>query len=139
MERGEQVANGSMGRRGWQHEMQRRTGFLGSWKVGGEGLRVRTRGWGRRESTGAGEPHVAAARLWIRWERLPPAPLPAQLPRRATDAPGPPGRLSVWPLDGFRLGGNLTSMGIADLDGARKNEASHGRDACVAGQYRLAS
>jgi hypothetical protein len=56
MERGEQVANGSMGWRGWQHEMQRARGFVPEHE---EGLRVRTRGWGRGGFEGAPESHTS--------------------------------------------------------------------------------
>ncbi|GJM93753.1 hypothetical protein PR202_ga10339 [Eleusine coracana subsp. coracana] len=52
-------------------------------------------------------------------------------PRRAPDVPGPLGRFSVWPLDGFGLGGELNSMGIADLAGPKKTPGSP----CVAGQH----
>jgi hypothetical protein len=59
MEHGEQVANGSMGWRGWQHEMQRARGFVPEHE---EGLRVRTRGWGRGGFEGAPESHTSLRR-----------------------------------------------------------------------------
>jgi hypothetical protein len=83
MERGEQVANGSMGWRGWQHEMQRARGFgaRGGFKSEDEGIRG-----------GAGEPHVVAAR-----------------PRRACGSGGcGSGPLSLWLND--PAGTPLTSL-----------------------------
>jgi hypothetical protein len=89
-----------------------RSGARGGFKSQDEGMGTR---WIRG---GAGEPHVVAARLWIRRLWLRPTVSLAQRPRRrATDVPGPPpGRLSVWRLGGWSLC-ELTWMGTAGLDG----------------------
>jgi hypothetical protein len=119
MERGEQVANGSMGRRGWQqqHETQQArgvSGLQGGFKSEDEG--TGTRGFeGTTESRtslrlGHGAPVDQAA--------LPPArSLPAQrLRHRATDVPGPPqGRLVRAHLDGDRRFGRTRKKQTFDF------------------------